>query len=108
MLSLLQYFILIPLCSFVLSMLLPSKKEKLISGVAIASIFIHLIGLTTFVFYWIFNNIGVLDVKEIVLYKSTAFEFFIDYYFDKTLPKSYKHNSLTSESLGRLYPMTGS
>jgi NADH-quinone oxidoreductase subunit L len=81
--QILQLFILLPLLGFLLSLLVPRKKEKIISGIAIATTAICLAGIITFGVYWILHGRGVLDIKHIVLYKTTAFEFFIDFYFDK-------------------------
>ncbi len=82
--QILQLFILVPLVSFLLSMLIPRKKENVISWLTTATTTIHLAGCIGFIIYWIINGHAVLDIKHIVLYKSTTFEFFIDFYFDKT------------------------
>lgn len=65
-------------------MVLPRKKEKLISWLAIGTTGIHLAGGFIFIIYWLINGNPILDIKHIVLYKSPSFEFFIDFYFDKT------------------------
>src|SRR5688572_17203053 len=80
----LQLFVLIPLVAFLLSMLLPRKKEKIISWLVTGATGIHLAGCFAFIVYWLVNGYPVLDIKHIVFYKTTAFEFFIDFYFDKT------------------------
>lgn len=80
----LQLFILLPLMGFLAAMLTPRKKEKALSGIAITITGIHLAGILTFVVFWLMNDHPVLDIKHIVLYKSVSFEFFIDFYFDKT------------------------
>ena len=56
----------------------------MISGIAISATGIHLAGCFIFIIYWIIQGSAILDIKHIVLYKSTEFEFFIDFYFDKT------------------------
>src|SRR6185436_14596021 len=81
--QILQLFILIPLFAFLASMVLP-RKEKLISWLAIGSTGIHLAGCFVFIIYWMIHRSPILDIKHIVLYKSPSFEFFIDFYFDKT------------------------
>lgn len=81
---LLQLFVLIPFFAFLLSMVIFKRRERLISGIAITTTGIHVAGCFIFIIYWIINGHAILDIKHIVLYKSTEFEFFIDFYFDKT------------------------
>jgi NADH:ubiquinone oxidoreductase subunit 5 (subunit L)/multisubunit Na+/H+ antiporter MnhA subunit len=79
----LQYFLLVPLIGFLLSVFLPEKKEKLISGIAFGTVFIQFVGLVVFIVFWIFNGSEDLNLKEITLLKTEHYEFFIDFYFDK-------------------------
>ena len=80
--QILQLFILIPLVAFLNSMVLPRNREKLISLLAIGTTGIHLAGCLIFIIFWFINGYETLDVKHIVFYKTTSFEFFIDFYFD--------------------------
>ena len=80
----LQLFVLIPLLAFLVSMVVYRRREKLISGIAITTTGIHLSGCVIFIIYWIVLGFPTLDIKHIVLYRSPEFEFFIDFYFDKT------------------------
>ena len=79
----LQYFIIIPFLGFILSVFLPEKNEKLISGIAFGTVFIQFVGLVVFIGFWIFNGSEDLNLKEITLLKTEHYEFFIDFYFDK-------------------------
>ena len=79
----LQYFLLVPFLGFVVSIFLPEKKEKLISGIAFGTVFIQFLGLVLFIGFWIFNGSEDLNLKEITLLKTDHYEFFIDFYFDK-------------------------
>lgn len=79
----LQYFIIIPFLGFILSIFLPEKNEKLISGIAFGTVFIQFLGLVLFIGFWIFNGSEDLNLKEITLLKTEHYEFFIDFYFDK-------------------------
>ena len=79
----LQYFLLVPFLGFVVSIFLPEKKEKLISGIAFGTVFIQFLGLILFIGFWIFNGSEDLNLKEITLLKTDHYEFFIDFYFDK-------------------------
>ena len=84
MAQLLQLFILLPLVGFFASMFVPRKKERPISGIAIATVGLHLLGMLIFIGLWIAGGVQTLDIKHIVLYKTSSFEFFIDFYFDIT------------------------
>ena len=79
----LQYFLLVPFLGFVVSIFLPEKNEKLISGIAFGTVFIQFLGLVLFIGFWIFNGSEDLNLKEITLLKTDHYEFFIDFYFDK-------------------------
>jgi len=80
----LQFFIVLPILGFLGSLLVPRKKESILSGLAIASVGLQLLGTIVFITWWLVNHYPTLDVKHIVLYQSPHFEFFIDFYFDKT------------------------
>jgi len=82
--QLLQLFIWLPLIGFLTGLLIPRKMEKPISRLAMSVTGIHLAGVVVFGLFWLINSHPVLDIKHIVLYKTTDFEFFIDFYFDKT------------------------
>ena len=79
----LQYFLLVPFLGFVVSIFLPEKNEKLISGIAFGTVFIQFLGLILFIVFWIINGSEDLNLKEITLLKTDHYEFFIDFYFDK-------------------------
>ena len=80
--QLLQLFVLVPLLGFLISLLVPKKMENAISWISIVTIGSYLFGFILFTLFWLVNGAGALDVKHIVLYKSSAFDFFIDFYFD--------------------------
>ena len=84
MLEILPFFILLPLFGFLASLLVSRKRERVLSGIALAVVGLHLLGTVAFVGYWMANQAPTLDVKSLVLYKSPGFEFFIDFYFDAT------------------------
>ncbi len=81
--QLLQLFIIVPLFGFLLSLLLPPKKEKPISSLAIATVGLHLAGCILFTVYWLFNDSPALDIKHFVFFKTGTIEIFIDFYFDR-------------------------
>ncbi len=81
--TLLQIFILIPLAGFLVSLFLPRKKERVISAFAISIIGFNLLVFIIFTVYWLMHDHPMLNEKKICLFKSSDFEFFIDFYFDK-------------------------
>lgn len=81
---LLQLFIWVPVLGFVATLLIPRKQEPLISGIAIAATGVQLGAVVAFITGWIREGMPVLDVKQLTLYQSPDFEFFIDFLFDKT------------------------
>ena len=81
--QILQYFLVLPFLGFIVSIFLPEKNEKLISGIAFGTVFIQFLGLVLFIGFWIFNGSEDLNLKEITLLKTDHYEFFIDFYFDK-------------------------
>lgn len=79
----LHYFILIPIAGFIISLMLPSHKEGLISWTAFGTVGVHLLAAQVFLVYWIINGFPTLDLKDIVLLKNSDYEFYIDFSFDK-------------------------
>lgn len=80
---LLHIFILIPLIGFVISMALPRAKEALISAVSYITIGAHFLLFILFFVYWLVNGHPTVNLKDFVLYQSTGYEFYLDFYFDK-------------------------
>jgi len=80
---LLQFFILIPLVGFVISLLIPEKNEDLLSTVSFGMVGLNLSGITLFLVYWLFKGYPTLDHEYITLYQTGDYDFFIDFYFDK-------------------------
>lgn len=81
--QLLQYFVLLPLTAFLVSLFFSRKRETAISLTAIISSSLHLLGSVVFVVYWLVNTHPVLDSKHIVFFSTEHLEIFIDLYFDK-------------------------
>jgi NADH:ubiquinone oxidoreductase subunit 5 (subunit L)/multisubunit Na+/H+ antiporter MnhA subunit len=79
----LQLFILLPITGFVVSLLIPIKKEGLISWVAFFTVGLQLVGALIFVMVWIDIDHPTLNIKDIVIFQTVGYEFFIDFYFDK-------------------------
>jgi NADH-quinone oxidoreductase subunit L len=84
MAPLLQFFILIPFFGFLCSLLVPRKKESVISGITIITVGVHAFCTMIFGIYWLYNGHPLLDIKHAVIFKSADVEIFIDLYFDKS------------------------
>ena len=80
---LLEFFILIPIAGFILSLLIPGKKENVISWVVYFTVGIHFASFIVFIVYWLSQGHPTLNLKDIVLFHTDGYEFFIDFYFDK-------------------------
>ena len=76
-------FVVLPAISFLVLSFLPKLKEAWISHVTIGTLLIHLTMNTLFGVWWMVSGADPIELKSLTLYSSTAFEFFIDFYFDK-------------------------
>lgn len=81
--NILQFFLLLPFLGFVISSFLPENKEKLISIIAFSTVFIQFLGIVLFSIIWILNDSPDLNLKEITIFRTSHYEFFIDFYFDR-------------------------
>ncbi|KAB7729049.1 hypothetical protein F5984_15465 [Rudanella paleaurantiibacter] len=82
MASLLPFFVLLPLAGYVVSLLVPARRETLISQIAVLTVGLHLLGAVLFMGVWLLDGHPTLDVKEIVLLQTSGYEFFVDFDFD--------------------------
>src|SRR5690349_19292209 len=83
MISFLELFIIIPFAGFIINMILPEKKENLISWTAFTTIGLHLTGAVVFLIIWFINGCPSLNLRDIVIFKTESYEFFIDFCFDR-------------------------
>jgi NADH:ubiquinone oxidoreductase subunit 5 (subunit L)/multisubunit Na+/H+ antiporter MnhA subunit len=83
MVNVLALFLVIPLLGFVLNLLISKNNERWISAVAISTMLLSLILAVGFVVFWLFSGHASLNIKELVIYSNSSYEFFIDLYFDK-------------------------
>ncbi|MEP2025878.1 MAG: proton-conducting transporter membrane subunit [Reichenbachiella sp.] len=79
----LPLFIIIPFVGFVLTTLPFVKKEKTLSSISFVAIGIQHLLTIGFTIYWVLTGCKPINIKEIVLYQSSNYEFFIDLYFDR-------------------------
>lgn len=82
MIHFLEFFILVPIIGFAVSILIPRQQEDLISWGAFTTVGLHLLVASGFVGYWFFLGHPTLNLREIVLYESADYSFFLDFYFD--------------------------
>jgi NADH:ubiquinone oxidoreductase subunit 5 (subunit L)/multisubunit Na+/H+ antiporter MnhA subunit len=80
---LLHILIALPVLGFLISIVIPAKKEELISQSAFLTIALHFIVFVAFLVIWISNGHPFVNVKDLVLFETTGYEFFIDFCFDK-------------------------
>lgn len=76
-------FILVPLAGFFISFWLPEKRESLLSWTAFGTVVTQLVTLCAFIIYWISDGAHNLNLMELSVVKTTHYEFFIDFFFDK-------------------------
>jgi len=81
--AIINLFVLVPLLGFLVSLLIPRKQETLLSQASFLTIGLHLAGAHVFLVYWMFHGCPTLEVKDIVLFRASDYEFFIDFSFDK-------------------------
>lgn len=79
----LAIFVILPLITFIISLLIPSQNEKVISSISFTGTLLQFLLITAFIILWIFNGLKEINIKEIVLYKTSNYEFLIDFYLDK-------------------------
>jgi NADH-quinone oxidoreductase subunit L len=80
---LLKLFILIPLAGFAISLCLPRHKETLISWTTFLTVGLHLASLLVYLGFWLLNSHPTLYLKDIVLFRTPGYEFFLAFCFDK-------------------------
>ncbi|MFA6260076.1 MAG: proton-conducting transporter membrane subunit [Bacteroidia bacterium] len=78
-----QLFIFIPLSGFFLSLIVPGKKELVLSVGAFTTLGLQLMVLIVFLFFWLTHGHPVLNIPEIMIYKTAQYEFLVDFYFDR-------------------------
>lgn len=78
-----NFFILLPFAGFLISLLIPERKERLISVIAFTTAGMHLAGAVMYLVLWLMQGHPVLNLKEITVFKTGNYEFLIDFFFDR-------------------------
>lgn len=81
--DLVQYIVLLPIIGFIIGIILPKVKEKPIAWNTFLTILIHFVLIIGFSICWIYSGAKPFNLKEISIFKSIGYEFYIDFYFDK-------------------------
>ncbi len=81
--KLLPLFILIPIIGLLISLFIKENKEKKISSSILYIMGFYNLFTLLFIIIWIWKGSVSLNIKEITLYNSAGYNFFIDFYFDK-------------------------
>ncbi len=83
MTAFINFFVILPVIGFFFNLIIPRHKEDTISWAAFSFVGLHLLVATGFIVYWLFNGMPVLNVKEVIIYQTNDYSFFIDFYFDR-------------------------
>ncbi|MBU6342739.1 MAG: hypothetical protein KGS48_14690, partial [Bacteroidetes bacterium] len=81
--QILQIFVLLPLLGYLISLLIPGKKEKWLSLASITTLAMHMGGFFAFALFWMVEGQPKLNYLFLELYQTEEFSFFIDFYFDR-------------------------
>lgn len=76
-------FIAIPVFGFLLSLIIPEKRENLLSRVAFLTAGLTLLTAVLFIANWMYLGFPVLDLQELTLYESPVAVFLVDFFFDE-------------------------
>ena len=81
--NILHLFLFLPLLGFLISVLMPPKKESWISNICYTVVGTNLLVGILFVIFWINSGHTTLNIKDISVYSNSDYDFFLDFYFDK-------------------------
>ncbi|MFC3881495.1 proton-conducting transporter membrane subunit [Algoriphagus namhaensis] len=78
-----QAMIGIPLLGFLISLLVPERKEGLLSKVAFYTAGLNLIVIMIYLVFWAIQGFKAINLEEFVIYRNDNFEFLVDFFFDR-------------------------
>lgn len=79
---LLPFLVIVPLASFLISLIPSEKKENLLSGIAFAGISLQAFLMLIFLALWLSLGAKPIIIEEFSLYRSNDYAFLLDLYFD--------------------------
>ena len=86
----------LPILGFLISLLIYSKREGLLSILGYTTAFLQLMLVLFYGVQWFFTDLNAHQFKEISIYKASNYEFFIDFMVDKlTLTYAFMGSMLT-------------
>jgi NADH:ubiquinone oxidoreductase subunit 5 (subunit L)/multisubunit Na+/H+ antiporter MnhA subunit len=89
-------FLGLPILGFLISLFLPSKKEGTLSVLSYSTAFLQLLLVIFFTGSWLLHGATPVQFKEISVYRSENYDFFIDFLVDKlTLTYAFLGAALT-------------
>jgi NADH-quinone oxidoreductase subunit L len=74
---------LLPALGYVISLLIPKRNESILSKVSFSTVALQFLASLFFSFEWIWNGQRPIDHREITLFSSADYHFYIEFYFDK-------------------------
>lgn len=80
---LLDSLVVLPIVGYIISLFIAEKREALLSNISYFTVGLHVITAVILVFRWARNDYITLNVKNLVLYKTEGYEFYLDFCFDK-------------------------
>ena len=79
----LSIFVIIPCLGFLLSLFIPKKNENGIAWTVFYAVLINFITVVLYDIFWIYQGFPVIDERDLLIYSSENYSFFIDFYWDK-------------------------
>jgi NADH-quinone oxidoreductase subunit L len=81
--NILSYFLLVPLFGYIISLLIHRKQEALLSYTAVITAGVQFAGAVAFIAIWMLHGHPIYNHKDLVLFSSHNYEFYLDFAFDK-------------------------
>jgi NADH:ubiquinone oxidoreductase subunit 5 (subunit L)/multisubunit Na+/H+ antiporter MnhA subunit len=82
--QLLHIFLLIPFIGLIVnSIAVKPSSERILSGVAFTAVGLTLLSIVLFTGFWLLQGMPVYSIRDISLYRSLHYDFYLDFYFDR-------------------------
>lgn len=75
-------FVLLPLFTFLISLLIPEGREKTFSRLAFGALSLQLLGITGYSLYWIVNGMNHVNIPAVEIFNKGDYQFLLGFYFD--------------------------
>lgn len=82
--NIIEFIIIWPFVSFIISLIIPRTNEKALSSFAFFAVSLHLLTNFLWLFKWLFDGALPFNIVEFSIYSSHNMNFFIDLYYDAT------------------------